>query len=73
MLIPKGLKEKEDFIIAYEQLIHGVQYELNSDLGKSLPELKNIDWLSSIIAKDGNWVWYKEPLVEKDFKLPYPN
>jgi hypothetical protein len=59
VLVPLGLKEKEDYLFAEEELIYGVGYEPSPLLNKPHPACEQISWLSSIITLEGNFVWYK--------------
>jgi hypothetical protein len=56
-LIPLGFEYKKDFAVLEEQLIYGVGDRVTELLNQPLPENADIDWLSSIVRLDGNFVW----------------
>ena len=58
ILLPSGLCENKDFVLLYEQLIYGVDGGTSSLLNGPIPETEGIDWLGSVISKDGHFIWY---------------
>jgi hypothetical protein len=60
VLLPMSLKWGEDFIIAEEQMLIGVEDKVTPLLNQELPGLKNLQWLNSEITRDGNLVWSRE-------------
>jgi len=60
-LIPLGLEEKKDYIIITEHLsTSGIENPLHNH---PIPELKDVDWLDSVITREGHYVWYKEKVL----------
>ena len=59
----KGIKtniklvEKVDYVFGYEYLTEGVKGDVSPLLNKEIPEFENVDWLSSVITHQGNYVW----------------
>lgn len=65
-LIPLGLEERKDYIIVTEHPLPGeLEHPL---LNQPIPELENIDWLDSIITREGYYVWYKEKILAGQVK-----
>jgi hypothetical protein len=68
-LIPKGLVPNKDFVFVNEMLTGsshgGPDYVIHCEH----PDCININWLQSIIMKQGNFLWYSDPnlsVFEKD-------
>jgi hypothetical protein len=59
-LLPSGLKFEQDFVLVNEQLISGVGDRVTDLLNQKIPDLLDIDWLSSEITLNGNDVWLKD-------------
>jgi hypothetical protein len=59
ILIPKGFVFERDFVVVYEQLIHGAGNSITPLLNQELPELIGIVWVDSVIKMDGNFIWLK--------------
>lgn len=55
-LIPLGMEEKKDYVIITEKLV--TKDKKNPLLDKPIPELQDVDWLDSIITREGTYVWY---------------
>ncbi len=55
-LFPLGFEDKRDFVVMEEQLIYGVGDRVTEFLNQPLPENADIDWLSSVVRLDGNFV-----------------
>lgn len=62
-LIPLGMEEKKDYVIVSEQLL--IEGSENSLLNKPIPDLKDVNWLDSIVTTAGNYVWYKDQPLKK--------
>ena len=60
ILLPSGLKFEQDFVLVNEQLIYGVGDRVTDLLNHDIPDLLDIDWLSSEITLNGNDVWLKD-------------
>jgi hypothetical protein len=58
--IPLGLEEGRDYVFVTEQLPLVVGGTENPLLNKPIPELEKVNWLNSIITREGNYVWYRE-------------
>ena len=58
-------KENEDYVFGYEYLVKGFMNS-NKMLNREIPEFKNIDWIGSYITYHGNYVWYIDPLKQKE-------
>ena len=60
----KGIKiniklvEKVDYVLGYEYLTIGAKGYVSPLLNKEIPEFENVDWLSSVITHQGNYVMY---------------
>ncbi|MFT6096538.1 MAG: hypothetical protein ACJAXY_001930 [Nonlabens sp.] len=66
------LREKEDYVFGCEHIIYGVNHSVSNLLNCEIPELKNIDWLGSIITHKGNYVWFnKNPNENQDHILTF--
>jgi hypothetical protein len=59
ILVPKGFVFERDFVVAFEQLIHGAGNSITCLINQELPELLEIDWISSEIKMNGNFIWLK--------------
>lgn len=66
-LLPSSFQEKEDFIIAYEQMPYGIKGEPSPLLNREHSACLEIKWLSSIIHPEGNYVWLKEEKTSEKF------
>ena len=66
-LLPSSFQEKEDFIIAYEQMPYGIKRESSPLPNSEHPACREIKWLSSIIHPEGNYVWLKEENTSEKF------
>ena len=67
-LIPLGFEDKKDFVLTYERRLEGYDGDITL-LNKEIPDCKNVDWLGSVITRQGNFVWLKAryektPLIE---------
>lgn len=67
-LIPLGFEDKKDFVLTYERRLDGYGGDITL-LNKEIPDCKNVDWLGSVITRQGNFVWLKAkyektPLIE---------
>ena len=60
ILLPSGLKFEQDFVLVNEQLIYGVGDRVTDLLNQKIPDLLDIEWLSSEITLNGNEVWLKD-------------
>lgn len=60
LLKPLNLYENEDYVLGYEQLVHGARGSITPYLNKDIPALDEINWLGSIIKRKGNFVWNRE-------------
>ena len=74
ILIASGLKEQEDFVFLEEMLTQGTSREKKHYINEPHPHCTEVEWLQSIIVRDGNFVWASNPNLsnfEKDanFKL----
>lgn len=65
ILLPSGLKFEQDFVLVNEQLIYGVGDRVTDLLNQDIPDLLDIDWLSSEITLNGNEVWLKDSDIFK--------
>lgn len=65
ILLPSGLEFEQDFVLVNEQLIYGVGDRVTDLLNQKIPDLLNIDWLSSEITLNGNDVWLKDSDILK--------
>jgi hypothetical protein len=66
------LREKEDYVFGCEHIIYGVHYSVTPLLNCEIPELKDINWLGSIITHKGNYVWFnKNPNENQDHILTF--
>jgi hypothetical protein len=69
-LLPHGFKWSDDFIIVEEQMLFGVRDRVTPLLHQGLPELKNVQWLDSVITMEGNFVWcYESELAKLETKI----
>ncbi|PWK19095.1 hypothetical protein [Xanthomarina spongicola] len=59
-LKPLGFKQYDDFVLGYEQLIKGANGYVSPLLDKDIPGMEDVEWLGSIITREGNFVWYRE-------------
>ena len=60
VLMPLNLYENEDYVLGYEQLVHGARGYITPYLNKDIPALAEINWLGSVIKRKGNFVWNRE-------------
>lgn len=60
VLKPLNLQANEDYVLGYEQLVHGAKGYISPYLDKDIPDLTGINWLGSIIKRNGNFVWNRE-------------
>jgi hypothetical protein len=54
---PNGFEYKKDYVFVEEELVFGVKDYVSSDLNLPLSSFENINWIGSILRKNGNWVW----------------
>jgi hypothetical protein len=54
---PNRFEYKKDYVLIQEELVFGVNYQISSNINFPLRSLGNINWLGSILKKNGNWVW----------------
>jgi hypothetical protein len=69
VLIPNGFITELDFVFIEEMLTQGVKGEVSELINEPHPHCNNINWLQSIIVRDGNFIWFSEPSLndfEKD-------
>jgi hypothetical protein len=64
-LVPRGFIWGKDFTVAEEQMIYGVSDRITPLLNHGLPELKNVNWLDSIVTMDGCFVWSRNSEIIK--------
>jgi hypothetical protein len=57
ILEPNEFKDKRDFFLIKEELVFGVGYRPSSRFNQPLSSLEGINWLGSVLKKNGNWVW----------------
>ena len=61
VLIPNGFITELDFVFIEEMLTQGVKGEVSELINEPHPHCNNINWLQSIIVRDGNFIWFSEP------------
>jgi hypothetical protein len=66
ILLPSGLKLEQDFALVNEQLINDVGDPITDLLNQKIPDLLDIDWLSSEITLKGNVVWLNDSNILKN-------
>ena len=75
ILIPKGLEEIKDYVVLTEQLTESVKSSNHKDthgIGKQIPGSEQVQWLSTEIKSNGNWIWKKEQIkMPVDFRNDY--
>ena len=61
VLEPAGLKEYEDYVIAFEQLSDSMHFTrlYPSNINEPIPICDKTEWLGSIVSDIGNYVWDK--------------
>ena len=67
VLIASGFINELDYVFIEEMLTKGVKGEVSELINEPHPHCKNINWLQSIIVRDGNFVWFSEPSLS-DFE-----
>ena len=67
VLFLNGFINKLDFVFIEEMLTQGVKGEVSELINKPHPHCNNINWLESIIVRDGNFIWFSKPSLS-DFE-----
>lgn len=67
VLIPDGFINELDFVFIEEMLTKGAGGLVSELINEPHPHCKNINWLQSIIVRDGNFIWFAEPSLS-DFE-----
>ena len=57
-----------DYLLCQEYLVEGVNGSISPLLNKDIPECLEINWLGSVIKKNGNYVWHKTTNAYNDDK-----
>lgn len=58
VLNPLGFVENDDYCWLSEQLTVGHDSSSHDIIHKEHPDIKNIDWLGSVILENGNWICF---------------
>lgn len=59
ILEPNGLKQANDFVVLYEQLISSNHHnDSHSLIYQKHPWCSEINWLGSVLTTNGNWIWF---------------
>jgi hypothetical protein len=54
---PNGFELNNDYLLVQEELALGVIGRSSESLNHPISCLEGINWIGSVLKKDGNWVW----------------
>lgn len=69
VLEPLGLIQDKDYCFLSEQLTVGHGFSSHEIIHKEHPDIKNIDWLGSVILENGNWICYLDSSQDSKNKI----